>query len=479
MRVNAGNAVYATARWTVVALSLAACGPARPPAPSPAPGRVATIDARFAAARGDSVAVLALLAHLPKGGDLHSHLSGAIRAESYVRWAAADGLCYVSARASLTPPPCGDSSVSARALVTDPALANTAIDAWSTRGWRPGNGTGHDHFFATFGKFGPATRGRLGDMLAEATAHAAAQRVSYLELMVTLDEGIANRLARQIVWNGDLGAARRRLAQLGLRDSLRVVTARLDSAETRRRTLLHCDDVGAEPGCRVVVRYLYQVIRALPPAEVFAQVVTGFELAELDSRVVGLNLVAAEDGAVAMRDFPLHMRMIEYLHGNRPRMNVSLHAGELSDTLVGSAAPRSHIRESIRVAGARRIGHGVDLLRDPDPAGLLRLMASRGVLVEIGLTSNDVILGVRSDRHPLRAYLAAGVPVAFATDDEGVSRSSLTHEMLRAVQDQRTSYGELRTAVRNSIAYSFAEDSVKFRLQADLERALAEFEAAP
>ena len=54
-------------------------------------------------------------------------------------------------------------------------------------------------------------------------------------------------------------------------------------------------------------------------------------------------------------------------------------------------------------------------------------MAERNVLVEIALTSNDMILGVSGDDHPLPTYLKYGVPVALATDDEGVSRLSLIH----------------------------------------------------
>lgn len=47
----------------------------------------------FAAARDNPVALRGLLERIPKGGDLHNHLSGAIYAESYIRWAAEDGLC--------------------------------------------------------------------------------------------------------------------------------------------------------------------------------------------------------------------------------------------------------------------------------------------------------------------------------------------------------------------------------------------------
>lgn len=437
----------------------------------------AVLDARFAALRADSAGLLTLLRAMPKGGDLHSHLSGAVYAESYVRWAAEDGLCYVVSSATLVPPPCGGlpDTVSAARLLGDTLLAAAAIDAWSMRGWRRGAASGHDHFFATFGRFF-ATRARFGDMLAEVTARAAAQRVGYLELMVTLDRGIAPRVARRIGWTDDLAAMQGRLDRIGLRDSLRGVPALIDSAESRRRLLLRCGTASEDPGCGVVVRYLYQVNRSGPPEAVFAQMRTGFELTALDRRIVGLNLVAPEDGPVAMRDFGLHMRILDLLHADRPEVLIALHAGELTDELVGSSAPRTHIRESITTGHARRIGHAVDLFNEFDPPSLLRLMADRNVLVEIGLTSNDVILGVSGDRHPLRAYLGHGVPVAFVTDDEGVSRSDMTHELLKAVQDQGMTYTELRTAVRNSIAHAFVEDSVKLRLQTELDTALAEFE---
>ena len=38
---------------------------------------------------------------------------------------------------------------------------------------------------------------------------------------------------------------------------------------------------------------------------------------------------------------------------------------------------------------------------EKDPIGLMKEMAERNVLVEINLTSNDQILGVSGDDHPL------------------------------------------------------------------------------
>ena len=46
-------------------------------------------------------------------------------------------------------------------------------------------------------------------------------------------------------------------------------------------------------------------------------------------------------------------------------------------------------------------------------AETLAEMARRHVAVEIALTSNDVILGVKGEDHPFRAYRAAGVPLVY------------------------------------------------------------------
>jgi hypothetical protein len=82
-------------------------------------------------------------------------------------------------------------------------------------------------------------------------------------------------------------------------------------------------------------------------------------------------------------------------------------------------------------------------------------MRERGVTVEICLSSNAIILGVSGAAHPLSAYLAAGVPVTLATDDAGVSRSSLTGEYARAVAAQGLTYPQIKAMVRRSLTAAF------------------------
>ncbi len=134
------------------------------------------------------------------------------------------------------------------------------------------------------------------------------------------------------------------------------------------------------------------------------------------------------------------MRMFRFFHARYPKVKLSLHAGELTLGMVPPAALRSHIRDAIEIGGASRIGHGVDIPYETDAPQLLARMARDRIAVEINLTSNDTILGVSGRNHPLALYRAAGVPVVLSTDDEGVSRSDMTNEYLRAATEQGLRY---------------------------------------
>ena len=132
-----------------------------------------------------------------------------------------------------------------------------------------------------------------------------------------------------------------------------------------------------------------------------------------------------------------------------------MHAGELAPGIVPPDGLSFHIRESVMTAHAERIGHGVDLMHETEPYELLKEMGRRNVMVEICLTSNDVILGISGAQHPLATYLQFGVPVALATDDEGVSRSEISREFLRAADDQGLGYVQLKTMARTSLQFAF------------------------
>jgi adenosine deaminase len=82
-------------------------------------------------------------------------------------------------------------------------------------------------------------------------------------------------------------------------------------------------------------------------------------------------------------------------------------------------------------------------------------MSVKHVMVEVNLTSNDVILNMKGDDHPFELYRRYGVPVALSTDDEGVSRIDLTHEYVRAAVTYPLSYRDLKKIARTSLEHSF------------------------
>jgi hypothetical protein len=415
----------------------------------------------------------AFLREMPKGGDLHMHLSGAVYAESFLRWAAEDSLCVSRSQLAIlyaTCAPGGHDTIPAAAALADGTLYGQLIDAMSMRNWNPARISGHDQFFSTFGRFG-ATQRRIGDELAEAQGRAAEGRESYLEIMLTPDGSSASRLGTATLGDtafsagapSPFAAYRQALLAAGLAQVVAQSRRALTTVEARRDTVLGCGGASPAPGCAVTVRWLYQVSRGRAPASVFAQILTGFELAQADPRVVGFNLVQPEDGLISMRDFTLQMQMIQALRRFYPDVRVSLHAGELSPGLVPPEGMRFHIRQSVEIAGASRIGHGVDVLYEDSADALLREMARRGVMVEIALTSNDAILGVRGADHPLAAYRRYGVPTALATDDEGVARSEMTREWVKAVEEQGLDYRALKEMARTSLEHAFVEGASLWR----------------
>lgn len=442
----------------VAAVMLAVSLNAATPAPSASPeARTAGLFLRL---REDEAARRLFLQGMPKGGDLHNHLGGSTYAEDLLAWADALGLCVSTEVPAITPPPCdGKGSVPAKGIARrGDGLYARLIDGLSMRGVDPGGApvTGHDRFFASFARFGLAAQRSTGAVIATALESAALDHTLYVEAMI-----LPPAIRGVVVAAGSSEDAAPDLAALAARIAgaipAAVAQARsdLDAAEAEAARLNRCATPSPAPACSIAIRYQMSALRTLPPAAVFAQLAFGFALGEADPRVVGVNLVAPEDDPVARADYAAHMAMIRWLAARHPGVKVSLHAGELALGLVPPRDLADHIAQAVTVAGARRIGHGVDIAHETDAAGLLRRMARDRVAVEIALTSNDVILGVTRERHPLNLYRRAGVPVVLATDDAGVSRIDLTNEYLRAATEHGLGYPDLKAISRASLEYAF------------------------
>ena len=468
----------AAARGTML-LPEAAQPESVPAAGSPASAEARASRAYQAAVHQGPLAVQAFLSDFPKGADLHFHFTAGVYAETLIRFAAEDKVCIDPAKAEFarteqgkvikepcTPPLIPAAELNGSSLTQKQQdLYDRVVDAFSMRNFVPTPSySGHDQFFATFDRFGGLDKSHAGQSIDEITRRADLENNQYIELMHTPAFGHAARIAHELGFDPDLAQMRQALLDHGLRDEIAIDREEVKTAIESRNRIQHCGTTEAASACRVQVRFIYQIRRAFSPEQVFAQTLLGFETVEQaieqgSDDWVGINFVQPEDYMVAMRDYSLHMRMVEYLHGLYPKVHIALHAGELAPGMVLPEGLRFHVRQAVEIGHAERIGHGVDVMYEDDANELLKEMARKHVMVEINLSSNDGILGITGNMHPFQYYRAARVPVALSTDDQGVSRIDLTHEYVRAANEYHLSYEDLKELARTGMEHSFLPGS--------------------
>ena len=439
----------------------------KPAAETEAGASVRAARAFDAAKKQGPLALHDFLVGMPKGADLHVHLSGAVYAESWLRAAGEDGLCVDTKLLTFAKAPSGGCPHALGQISVADMLAHTQapanqdlydklINAFSMRSFVPYAGwSGHDQFFSTFGHFGGTDKRHTGEWIDEVVTRAAAQNEQYMELMETPPFGHAATIAAQLGWEENLAELRQKLLDHGLDQEVDAAKEHIHAALELRNKLEKCGGMDAGPACQVKVRFIYQILRGFPKEQVFAQTLLGFETISQMPEFVGINFVQPEDGYNSMTDYTLQMHMLEYLHSVYPTVHISLHAGELAPGMVPPEGLRFHIRQAVELGHAERIGHGVDVMYEDNSSALLKELAAKHVMVEINLTSNDGILGIKGADHPLPFYRKAGIPVALSTDDEGVSRIDLTHEYVRAAEEYSLSYADLKQMARTGMEHNF------------------------
>ncbi len=445
------------------------------------------VQARLGAIADQPITLHKFLTELPKGGDLHQHLSGTVYAESLLQWAAEDGLCITKITFVATPPPCSDSQFPAASVLTDTTTQAQIIGAWSMRQFIPSlSESGHNHFFATFEKFGAALSSvsRVGDAIAEVMNDAGRDHVVRVETMLTANSpGGAQLSATLQAQAPDLVATPAGFSQglailqaAGLDAAIATAQDQTTAMVSRAEQVMGCATLRPQPGCAVDYGFITQANRNAIPSRVFAQLAISFALVDRDARWDGINIVAPEDGLISLRDYTLHMQMIRFLAAKYPNVPISLHAGELVPGLVPAKDLRSHIRQAVVIAGADRIGHGVSISEERGNDQLLRLMRQRGIAVEVALTSNQQILEITPATSQFEVYRDAGVPVTLATDDAGVARIDLTQEYAMALDWFDLDYRDLKELSYVGIDEAFVSPSERRQLRDRLDRAFSAFE---
>ncbi|MDR2732504.1 MAG: hypothetical protein LBB36_04720, partial [Fibromonadaceae bacterium] len=413
-------------------------------------------------------------AEMPKGGDLHNHLTGSVYAETYYDIACMDSLYVDTLSGKLYPKGIMPSTSDSVRLLPDyinsrHALKVKLLDKWSIRNFHSytSNIPQDEHFFNAFGLFSAAT-GNMAVLINELKKRAVHENVQYLEIMGTSPNVSSKKM------NTIFGENYYEKTNAILLDAIQSA----DTARTRSvidsivniweqniawknegiayGKLIDSLDASSIADTNLVTRYLAYASRKSDPVTVLAQLHIGFAASnDAASKVVGVNIVSAENSEISMLHYMAHMLMFSALKGKYPNVKTSLHAGELTLGLVKPEDLGGHIAQAVYIAKADRIGHGVDIAFESSSASLLRYMRENFIPVEINLTSNEFILGVKDDEHPLPLYVKAGVPLVISTDDAGILRTNLAEQYVQIVRRYGLEYSQIKQLARNSISYSF------------------------
>ncbi|MBR7636271.1 adenosine deaminase family protein [Janthinobacterium lividum] len=426
---------------------------------------------------------------MPKGGDLHHHYSGAIYAEQFLDWVDKENYCVNKTTyriesnkdvvaAERAKPAAQRGCLSSTEVFADAGLYAELLQRWSTKDFynhgaiqTPPDRT----FFDTFGYFGPVASSNTADGLKTLKQRAIAENLSYIETIFELSPFVQNaQFDQQVLAPG--------LQPAALQAVLANWTGSLEQdASFQKSITAYNDNVNASSAgiddANFTMRYQAYVLRFLSPSQVFSSMVAAFKAASLNPLLVGVNIVGQESVNVSMRDYSLHMEMFKFLKAKYPNVKIALHAGELALGMVPPEGMTFHIAEAVDVAGADRIGHGMDIAYENNALATMQKMRERNIPVEVNLTSNDYILGIKGQAHPITLYRKYGVPFVISTDDAGVSRNTLSNEYVLFASQYKTDYAEIKKLSYNSLRYSFLAEADKQRLLKALDARFTRFEA--
>lgn len=435
--------------------------------------------------RNNRADLTAFFSQMPKGADLHNHFTGSIYGETYWNYIVQNGYWYdpVSLKIFFAQP---FNAPALKPIIIDSSYYADArqkiLQNWSAKDYYDALAPSDKHFFDAFSYF-PFGDSLTNKGLLELKTRAKAENVQYIELMfksVSFPSPKTKKNYDSLLHSCEEIKDTVQLKNV-LNDLLNVLINdnKIDTysksfctyLDSLHRTL-KIDDSD------FTMRYLTYANRTKQPLGFFTQLYTAFKAARIDSLVVGVNILSPEDNEVSMKDYWLHMQMFKYCNALfHDSVKYSMHAGELTEGLVKPEDLMFHIHDAVFVAGAKRIGHGVDMPYEKNCFATMKRMHDSNIAVEINLSSNEFILKVKDDMHPIMLYYKNGVPIVISSDDPAILRTSLTEQfVLLANRYKELNYTDIKSFVYNSIRYSFLSAGLKKQMLSDLDKRFSIFE---
>lgn len=450
-----------------------------------------TILEKFEEIKKNTPELIIFLKDFPKGGDLHNHSLGATFTEFVYEDAIKKNNWYdLRKNIFLNDFEYNNSDKNEKIISISEFkkfYTENMLNSFSIRGWN-GLNDGAKHFFSTFFSVLSSKR-EENQMILEIVKRNQIQNVKYLEL---ISEAIPDEI-KTIYINAienyktfDLNKMKEYceiLNNLDTEENLLKVSSFLDEREN------FLNENGVSDFTLKYIPFLTRASSSL--AKFFAEAYCFMLYSIKDKRIAGVNIVEPEDAISSRENFEIHLEILRFIYRylsekymSSPRkINLSLHAGELNllrspledmNDRICSTIFLTRNKNEQKFPYAKRIGHGVSIPWEENSINLLNFMSTNKIPVEICLSSNDIILGVKEDEHPFSLYKKYDVPMVICTDDEAVSRSNLTNEYLKAVKSFNLNYLDLKKLSRNSLEYSFLDGESLF-IENDFNNVRKEF----
>ncbi len=448
-----------------------------------------TVEQYFESIRNNEAALTAFFSQMPKGGDLHHHYGGAIYAEPLLQEAIEKNFYINLETMKVVKEKSSNGKWQRFSSIKNTSdfssIKQKILQKWSVKDYNNVDYPSDKLFFESFDKFWPAAKNNFQQGLIELKNRAIKENISYIETQLTTIPCTINI--------NELNKYNHLLRKESTQKNEKEIFKYLDTiynhlikkkistfaAAFNKNFVEKMHHELAIDDANFTMRYQNFVLRFMEPVDIFQNLVLAFISADYSPLVVGVNIVSPEDGETSLKDYWLHMLMYKYCKEKYPKVKYSLHAGELTLGMVQPEELSWHINAAIYTAKAHRIGHGVDIAYEDSSYKLLRYMAENKIPVEINLASNEFILKVKDNRHPILLYKEFGVPIIISSDDPGVLRTNMTEQyVLLAKRYKIFSYSNIKEIIINSIKYSFIEEpDVKARILNNFNEQIVEFEA--
>ncbi len=167
------------------------------------------------------------------------------------------------------------------------------------------------------------------------------------------------------------------------------------------------------------------------------------------NRLVGFDLAAGESGTQA-EDF-----LDLVTTAREAGLHITVHSGEDTDA--------EHVRQTIEVLGAERIGHGIRSWNDDE---VIQLIKDRNIHLEISLSSNWLTKTVPSiAEHPIGKFYEAGVSISINTDDAHLMGIDLIHEYELIAENHGLTREDFIKINKDALEHSFLPEDIKGKVR--------------